>query len=232
VIVAGVVAVAIVVVGVGVWATFVREEAPAAFELSDGEGQAGGAAEGDSVGSESDGGEVTLDGQWVVSEGSEAGYRVVEDLGDILDFEAVGRTSDVSGTLEIAGVTVTAATFEVDVASIRSDDGRRDTQFRDKIMNADEFPTATFTLTTPLDLGTAPVEGERIATTAAGELTLRDATNPVTATIEAQVIEGQIELVASIPVLFSDYGIANPSNPLAEVRDEGQVEVQLFLVKG
>ena len=224
--VAGVGAAVVLIAALVVWIAFVRDDAPAAFELSETAGEEVG--DGGDEGAADDG-LVTLDGTWIVGEGSEAGYRVVEDLGDVLDFEAVGRTSTVTGSLDISGASVDAASFEVDVASITSDDGRRDTQFREKIMNAAEFPTATFVLTAPIDLGATPAEGEPVSTTASGELTLRDVTNPVTLNVEAQLVGGRIELVGTIPVLFSEYGIANPSNPLVEVRDEGQVEVQLFL---
>ena len=154
---------------------------------------------------------------------------MVEDVGGILDFEAVGRTSQVSGTIEISGSTITAASFEVDIASISSDDGRRDNQFVGPIMNAPEFPTATFTLTQPIEFGTVPADGESVGASASGELTLRGTTNGVTFTVDAQLVGNQIELVGAIEVLFSDYGIDNPSNALAQVRDEGLVEVRLFL---
>ena len=224
--IAGVVAALVVIGGVVVWATYLRDDAPAAFELT-GNGEA--ADSGDGTDGTPSGGPVDLEGTWTVAEGSEAGYRVIEDLGELLDLEAVGRTSEVTGSLEISGTAVASASFEVDVASISSDDSRRDTQFRDRIMNASEFPTATLTLTGPIDLGTLPADGETVSTTAEAQLTLRGVTNPVSVSIEAQLAGDQIEIVGSVDVLFSDYGIDNPSNPLVEVRDEGKVEVQLFL---
>ena len=171
----------------------------------------------------------SLDGTWTVADGSEAGYRVVEDLGSIQDFEAVGRTGEVTGSLEIEGVAITEAGFEVDVASITSDDGRRDDAFRTRVMATDEFPVAILTLVEPIDLGALPEPGTPISTEAAGELTLRGVTMPVTVDVAAQLLGAQIEIVASIDVLFSDYGIANPSNALVSVRGEGKVEVRLLL---
>ncbi len=178
-----------------------------------------------------DSGAVELDGTWTVGDGSQAGYRVVEDLQGITDFEAVGRTSDVSGSVVVSGTTVSEGSFEVQIATITSDDSRRDGQFTGDIMNAAEFPTATLTLTEPIELDGIPGDGATVSTTATGELTLRDSTNPVTFPVDAQILDGRIEIVASIDVLFSDYGIANPSNPFVTVRDEGKVEVQLFLDK-
>lgn len=186
----------------------------------------------DSTEEAAEAGEVVLDGTWAVADGSEAGYRVVEDLGDVLDFEAVGRTSQVTGSIDVAGTSIDAGSFEVDIASITSDDERRDGQFAGDIMNAAEYPTATLVLTQPIPLGAAPEAGTTVETEAVGDLTLRGVTNSATFPVMAQLLGDQVEIVASIDVLFSDYGIANPSNPFVTVRDEGVVEVRLLLEKG
>ncbi len=173
-----------------------------------------------------------VEGQWLVGPESAAGYRVVEDFaGGIQDFEAVGRTNMIEGFLNIEGTTVTTATFDVDIASITSDSDQRDGQFRGRIMNAAEFPTAKFVLTSPIELGEIPGEASPISTSASGDLTLRGSTQPVEVTIDAQIVNGEIEVVGSIDVLFSDYGIDNPSFPAVTVRDEGLVEFQLIFIR-
>ncbi len=236
-----------------IYFNFVRDDAPEAFELTEpataetdttnsggtettaGSGSDGAATTDGASAAPADGGSadpIALDGTWLVGAGSEAGYRVVEDLRGIQDFEAVGRTEEVTGTVEITGTTITEAAFEVDVAAIASDDGRRDSQFRGAIMNAAEFPTAAFVLGEPIELGSPPEPGSPVSTTATGELTLRGVTNVVTFPVDAQLLEGRIEIVGSIDVLFSDYGIDNPSNAVVTVRDEGKVEVRLLLDKG
>ncbi len=226
--------VVVAIVAVVLYFTVIREDAPEEFGLTEATEQSDDAA--DDAGSETDGeadaAPIELDGTWSVSAGSEAGYRVVEDLSGITDFEAVGRTSNVTGSIDIAGGTISAGSFEVDIASISSDDERRDGQFTGDIMNAAEFPTSTLVLTAPIEIGEAPAEGTAIDATASGDLTLRGSTNAVTFPVQAQVLNGQIEIVGSIDVLFSDFGIANPSNPFVTVRDEGKVEVRLLLDKG
>ncbi|MEO7429491.1 MAG: YceI family protein, partial [Acidimicrobiales bacterium] len=92
-----------------------------------------------------------VDGTWSVTDGSTAGYRV----GEVLfgqDAEATGRTSAVTGTLAIAGTTISEASFEVDMTSIASDQSRRDGQFHGRIMETSTFPTSTFALTEPITL--------------------------------------------------------------------------------
>jgi len=176
---------------------------------------------------------TNLDGTWSITGDSQAGYRVVEDfVGGLQNFEAVGRGSGLTGSITVDGTTITTADFVIDVASITSDDTRRDDRFTRLIMNTAEFPTSTFTLLDPIELGVLPGFNEPVTTVAAGELTLRDVTNSVQVDIQAQLTDTAIEIVGSIPVLFSDYGIDNPSiEKIIEVRDEGTVEFQLFLTR-
>ena len=49
--------------------------------------------------------------------------------------------------LTIAGTTATVVDVEVQIDSIKSDSTLRDGRFAGDVMNADEFPTATFSLT-------------------------------------------------------------------------------------
>jgi len=170
-----------------------------------------------------------VEGEWTVNNESLAGYRVVEDFaGGISDFEAVGRTSDVTGSLTIAGTQVTDANFSVDVATIVSDDGRRDNQFAGPIMNSDEFPTADFVLTSPIELGSIPDDGTDVTADATGDLTLRGVTNTVTFPLTARLVGSQIETLGAIDVVFADYNIDNPSFAAISVRDVGLVEFSLI----
>jgi polyisoprenoid-binding protein YceI len=164
--------------------------------------------------------------EWVITDASELGYRVKEVLFGV-DTAAVGRTNQITGSLIIDGTAVTEAKFVVDVASISSDEGKRDGQFRGRIMSADEFPTAVFTLTEPIELGTEPAEGVEVATSATGELTLRGVTNPVTFDLTAQLTNGKIGVLGNIPVVFSDYSIANPSFGGITTEDNGLLEFVL-----
>ena len=173
--------------------------------------------------------DIDIEGAWTLTGDSVAGYRVVEDfVGGISDFEAVGRTSEITGDLTIDGTTVSVASFSVDVASITSGDSMRDNQFRGPIMNADEYPTAEFAITSPIDLGTEPASGEAITVEATGALTLRGATVDVVFPLDASLVGDEVQVAGAIDVLFSDYGIDNPSNPFVSVRDEGVVEFSLF----
>jgi polyisoprenoid-binding protein YceI len=167
-----------------------------------------------------------VDGVWNISTDSILGYRVSEVLGGV-DTEANGRTNSVTGSLTLEGTTATAAEFTVDMTTFASDSDRRDGQFNGRIMTVDQFPTSTFVLTSPIDFGAVPAEGESITATATGDLTLRGVTNSVTFELTAKLENGRIGVLGNIPILFSDYQIPDPSNGFAEVKDNGLLEFVL-----
>jgi len=168
-------------------------------------------------------------GSWILTGDSVAGYRVVEDfVGGIADFEAVGRSSEITGSLEIDRTTLAAAQFSIDVASIEGADRMRNESFRGPIMNAAMYPTAEFVLAAPIDLGDDPTSGELLTVDVTGQLTMRGVTNDVTFPLDATLVGDEVQVAGSIEVVFADYGIENPSNVFVEVRDEGLVEFSLF----
>ena len=170
---------------------------------------------------------TTVDGSWVVTDRSQAGYRVLEDrLGGAANVEAVGRTNKVTGGFTVAGTTVSGISITVDVASITSNSGLRDGRFRDSIMNASQFPTATFTAA-DITLDAAPADGATLKVPATGKLTLRGQSQDVSTTLQVKRSGGEVQILGSIPVKFSDYGIETPSPPGLSVRDNGTVEFLL-----
>ena len=94
-------------------------------------------------------------GTWRVASGSVVGYRVNEVLAGQNNV-AVGRTSAITGGMTISGTTVTAASFTVQMATIKSDQSQRDAQFNGRIMDTAAYPTGTLTLTSPIALGSLP----------------------------------------------------------------------------
>ena len=171
-----------------------------------------------------------VDSSWTVDPAASAvGYRVVEVLFG-QDTEGVGRTSAVSGSMTIAGTQVTEATFEVDMATVTSDEDRRDSQFRGRLLDTESFPTATFTLTAPIELGAVPADGAAVTATATGDLTLRGTTNPVSFDVQAQQTGATIQVVGSTDIVFADYGIPDPSTTGVSTQDHGLLEFDLHFV--
>jgi len=153
---------------------------------------------------------AAVTGTWHVASGSVVGYRVNEVLAGQNNV-AVGRTSDITGSMTIRGTTVTAASFTVQMATIKSDESQRDAQFNGRIMDTATYPTGTLTLTSPIALGTLPADNAIRTYHATGSLTLHGRARPVTFALEAERTSTGIEVSGSIPVLFANWGIGNPS---------------------
>ncbi len=170
-----------------------------------------------------------VSGDWVVTAGSIAGYRVNELLFG-QTHTAVGRTSKVTGGMAVSGTEVTAADFKVDMTSVKSDQGSRDVQFRGFIMDVADHPDASFRLTSPIQLGSVPSVGQQITEQAVGDLTLRGVRRSITFTLQAERISADaIDVNAEIPIRFSEWGIPNPSFAVARVGGTGTLEVLLHL---
>jgi polyisoprenoid-binding protein YceI len=170
-------------------------------------------------------------GTWTIGSGSVVGYRVNEVLlGQ--NATAVGRTTSVTGHLTIAGTTATAASFSVPMDTVHSDKSQRDAQFDGRIMDVSQYPTGTFTLTSPIDLAPLPSAGTVKRYTAHGKLTLHGTTRTVTFTLTAERAGREIKVSGDIPVLFSDYNIQNPSFAgFVTTQDHGLLEFLLVFTK-
>ena len=179
-----------------------------------------------SAASSADASAGALDGVWNVDPTDASttfGYRVQEVLGGV-DTTATGRGNEIDGSITVAGTTVTEGSFTVQVASITSDRSQRDGQFTGRIMQTSQFPTATFTITQPVDLGTIPADGEQVTASVTGDLTLHGVTNSVTFDVTAQTDGTTIGVLGEIPIVFADYGIDNPSTGFVTTEDNGLLE--------
>jgi len=235
--------VAVTVLGVGAvyaYLLWFKEDAPPALDSSDLDDALGG----DTTVPSADGGTTLpadttvapingegVDGVWTIAQAdTTVGYRVQEVLGGV-DTEGAGRTNQVTGSLTLAGTQATAGEFTVDMASVTSDSDRRDGQFRDRIMSVDEFPTATFVLTAPIELGTVPADGTEITASATGDLTLHGVTKSVTIEVTAQRNGAIIDVLGSTDIVFADYDIDNPSTNGITTQDHGALEFLLTFTR-
>jgi polyisoprenoid-binding protein YceI len=224
----GAVALAVLVVG-GTWLYIHAIEGPAPAPLGLRSGSSPGAGSGTAGPSgAANAASAAVAGQWKVASGSVVGYRVQEVLAG-QNNTAVGRTSDITGGMTISGATVTAASFTVKMATVHSDQSERDAQFDGRIMDTASYPTGTLTLSTPIDLGTLPSDGAIRTYQATAKLTLHGDTRTVAFGLQGERTSTGIEVSGSIPIVFADYGIANPSFAgFVTTQDHGLLE---FLVK-
>jgi polyisoprenoid-binding protein YceI len=167
-------------------------------------------------------------GQWTVASDSESvvGYRVKEILFG-QSTEGVGRTRQVEGNLTIANNQVTNVAFTVQMGTLTSDAANRDRQFNSRIMDTSRYPTATFTLTTPIAIPDNALSGDIITVDAQGDLTLRGTTKTVNFPLQAKVDGATFTVVGNITIVFDEWGIPEPSLPGINVEPDGLLEFSL-----
>lgn len=167
---------------------------------------------------------AALGGTWAVADGSFAGYRVDEVLGGE-DVTVTGRTEEVDGSVTLDGGTITEAEIVVDMASVATDEPPRDDYFRTQALQTNTYPTATFTLTEPVE-----VPDGATAVDLAGDLTVHGVTQQVTVDAEvAAAGDDAVQVVGSVPVTFADFGVEAPSLGFVTVEEQGAVEFSLLL---
>jgi polyisoprenoid-binding protein YceI len=220
IIIAAAVVVVVVVGGPFIYIHFIEGSAPSKLTLSA------------VTASDTSGPAVPLDGTWSVTTGSQVGYRV----GEVLfgqNNTAVGRTTDVTGSIAIKGSTVSSGSFTVNMTSVHSDESQRDGQFRGRIMDTSKYPTATFTMSKSIDLGSLPASGVTKSVTADGNLTLHGTTRPVTIPLTVEHVGTTIEVLGDVNLVFANWNIPNPSFAgTVTTQDHGILEFLLHLTKG
>ncbi len=183
----------------------------------------------------------TVAGEWAVdtsigtftyesATGSFVGFRVQEELVRIGRVTAVGRTGEVSGSLQIStdagNNRLEAATITFDLSTIATNDSRRDAAVR-RALNTRENPLGIFELTEPLELGTDAIAS--LSGTARGLLTVNGIPVPTDFELEARIVGELIVVVGTADVVFADFDVTTPSAGIvAQADDFGVVEFQLF----
>ncbi len=177
-------------------------------------------------------------GTWTAAEGSQAGYRVRERLASLsAESDAVGRTSDVTGAITVESdgttTTVTEGSLTVDTTTMASDEDRRDNRLRSEGLQTDSFPTATFTLTEPVEVPAAAVTGTASDLTLVGDLTLHGVTRSVSIPAQAQLVDGTIQVQGSITFPLADFDIVAPNigGFIISIADEGTLEFLVTFTK-
>jgi polyisoprenoid-binding protein YceI len=178
-------------------------------------------------------------GTWTVTSGSQAGYRVREQLASLpAESDAVGRTDQVTGsiTLETDGstATLTAATITVDTTSLASDESRRDNRLRSEGLQTDTYPTAAFTLTQPVEVPAAALTGTASDITLTGDLELHGVTKSVQIPAQAQLVDGVVQVAGSLTFALSDFDIVAPNigGFIVSIADDGTLEFLVSFARG
>jgi polyisoprenoid-binding protein YceI len=178
-----------------------------------------------------------LSGEWTVvagvgEEATTAGYRVHEKVaGGLAKTTATGRTSDVTGSVTVVGRRVTAAHFNVNMTTLKSDKSLRDSVLKTSGIQTNKYPSAAFALTDPVSLPSVGT-GEIYALEARGTLTLHGVSNQVTVTLHYKATKTGFVVLADMPIKMADYGIKAPSmSGIVAVDNHGSFELLASLAK-
>jgi len=161
-----------------------------------------------------------------------AGFRIDEELANFGAKTVVGRTPNVTGSMELSGTQVIGAEFTVDMTTLITDNDSRTSALSGPNggLETATFPLAQFELTTPIELGEVPAEGVAIQVNATGNLTVHGVTNEVTIPLTAELQAGVIAVFGNLEgILLSDYDIPKPTAiVVVSVEDNATLELQLF----
>jgi polyisoprenoid-binding protein YceI len=101
-------------------------------------------------------------------------------------------------------------------------------------LQTDSFPTATFTLTRPVEVPAAALAGTPSDVTLTGDLTLHGVTKAVQIPAKAQLLNGAVQVAGSLDFPLADYSIVAPNigGFIVSIADTGTLEFLVSLSKG
>jgi polyisoprenoid-binding protein YceI len=176
-----------------------------------------------------------LAGTWTIVAGSEAGYRVREKLAFLPAIsDAVGRTSAITGRATLRAskdaLTVTAASFVIDVSTLKSNESLRDQHIRTLGLQSATYPRATFQLSTPLTLSAGALSGRVVVLSVTGVVDIHGAARRLTIPVQMRLSTARIQAVGSLTFPWSEFNMTAPSvGGFVNVTDKATMEFDLTL---
>jgi polyisoprenoid-binding protein YceI len=146
--------------------------------------------------------------------GNTARYRVRERLmGKERDNDAVGQTSAIAGSigLDANGALVRVGSlFTVEMAGLKSDQSRRDTYVRNRLLRTDSFPSTRLAVTGVRGLPWPLPAAGRLQFELLGDLTVKGVTRPTTWSVNAMVNGDRLTGTAATAFTFEQFQISQP----------------------
>jgi polyisoprenoid-binding protein YceI len=154
--------------------------------------------------------------KWTIATGSQAGYRVREKLAFLpAESDAVGRTSQITGSATFnqskAAVTITAASFNVAVDTLKSDRSMRDEKIHEIGLESSRYPTATFALSKSVVIPAAAVKGRVVTVSVTGTFDIHGVAKVETLPVEMRISGTTFQAVGSLTFPWSEFGMTAPS---------------------
>jgi len=152
-------------------------------------------------------------------------YGIAEGLSD-----TVGTTSAIEGQFELNWDDLSAPlgenTFTVDLSTLQSNQGLRDSWIRENGPEFGTYPDAIFVAESLEGAPTSYTPGEEVNFKMVGQMTIRETTQPATFDITAKLENGTVTGTGIAALKMTDFGITPPdfANTLT-VQDDFQVQV-------
>ena len=115
--------------------------------------------------------------------------------------------------MDFSGATpqITSGEFQVDISALKSNQSRRDNRIRTNWLESATFPIATFKATGLQNAPASYTEGEEVSFQLAGDLTVREITQPVVFDVKATLQGDTITGTATTAFLMSQFGVDPPA---------------------
>ncbi len=170
---------------------------------------------------------VAMADTWTVGDGSEV---IFTSKAPMESFD--GKTKKVAGHIICAGEDLSSGLelrIEVDLASIDTGIGMRNTHMRERHLETDDFPLAVFTGQTVMANSAPALEaGRTVELTVRGAFDLHGVSQPRDITAEVTLEDdGSLTVVAGFEVSLEDHDIDRPKFLVMKLADEQQVKVSL-----
>ncbi len=147
--------------------------------------------------------------------GNEAKYMVREQLAELsFPSDAIGTTSDISGAIVVSpdGTFIPEeSSITVNLASIRSDQDRRDNYVRQRVLETARYPSAVFVPTETRGLDVSTLESGGTTFELVGDLTVHGVTKQVVWNVTATLTGDTLIGTATTEFTFEDFGMTVPS---------------------
>lgn len=127
---------------------------------------------------------------------------------------AIGKTSQVSGQLVVDlnnPNDIQFSEFTVDISTLTSDSSRRDNAIRRQWLESASFPIAKYTVTGLTGFPENPQEGQELVFQMNGELTVKEATRPLTWDVKAVKNGNRLTGQATTFIMMQDWGVPPPN---------------------
>ena len=175
------------------------------------------------------------DGEWeIVPSGAGTGTSVGFTFDELLPGSArttSGSTREVSGGFTISDDVLRSGRVAVDMATLTTDDDKRDINVRDTIFNADTYPESVFEVSEDTDLSMVPDSGEPVDVQVPGRLTIRGVTNDVVVPLQVMRHGEHVLMSGTLPINRLDYNVRTPDFVAASIDENGELNLRLVLAK-